>query len=56
MKLRVNDTLVTVKPVKEGIQVTIWAESSYTLMFSSLKELFEQLEDQVKLHTEYENE
>lgn len=52
MKLRVNDTLVTIKPNKEGIEATIWAEFSYIVQFKDLKDFIENIEDQVELHNE----
>lgn len=54
MKLRINDILVTLKPCEEGLEATIWSEFSYRVVFGSLTEFIEQIEDQIKIHTEYE--
>jgi len=53
MKLRINDTLVTVKVEDGKISATIWAEFSYNVQFDNLRDFLDNIEDQVKFHTEY---
>lgn len=47
MKLRILDTLVTIKPNKEGIEATIWVEYSYTVQYKDLKDFIDNIEQHV---------
>lgn len=49
MKLRINDTLVTIKPNNGVIEATIWEETSYTIQFKDLKDFIENIEKYIEL-------